>query len=200
MPFVPFGPGVVEADFQMTLSGIPVEITQGYRLISGAASPIDGASLGAVLSGWWNTELSTNLNVDCTLVNIQINDLTSAAGWQANVFNGTAGSQGGTVLPNQVAMTVTFETASRGRSYRGRNYVPGLIQADLQNPYTFNAARVAGINSVYNNLQSVVAAAGWQSVVLSRVAGGVPRVLGVTTPIVNIRANAPLATIRGRLT
>jgi hypothetical protein len=96
------------------------------------------------------------------------------------------GSVGGTVLPNGTAYTVTFNTAARGRSNRGRNYIAGLNTAAMVdgNHVTgdFRVALLAYFDAI--RLAALDASLRW--VVVSRFSGvdgdgkPIPRVTGVT--------------------
>jgi len=200
MPFVPFPAGSVEALIRFNIEGIPGEITQGYKFVTGAAVYTDGVALAAILHGWVDTGLRTALTPAINFTEIIVNDLTSSSGWQATDILGLPGTAAGPTVENQVAMVVTFQTAKRGRSYRGRNYVAGLPAADLFDTKSWGTAAQTGFQAQYDALALLVAAGGWTPVVLSRFNGGAVRVLGEPTPISNYRGNEKLGTIRGRLT
>lgn len=86
-------------------------------------------------------------------------------------------------LPNNVSYTITFLTAQRGRSFRGRNYVPGLTIDHVVSNTITPATRTA-LLAFYETLQAAIVSSGYTMVVVSRVSGGVERTTGVTTPII----------------
>lgn len=86
-------------------------------------------------------------------------------------------------LPNNVSYTITFLTAQRGRSFRGRNYVPGLTIDHVVSNTITPATRTA-LLAFYETLQAAIVSSGYTMVVVSRVSGGVERATGVTTPII----------------
>lgn len=198
-PFVPFPSGTVEALINMTLAGIPAQISLGFKKFTGAASPTDGFSLGSILSGWIGSNLANDVTTLVNFVEVVVNDLTSATGWQAITTVGTPGTDGGNYAPNQVAMCVTLQSAVRGRSQRGRNYLPGVSRDHLQDAKTWAAAQCTTVENDYNSGNLAVIAGGWTPVILSRISGGAYRALGQVTPVANYRANQAVATIRGRL-
>lgn len=199
MAFVPFPAGVVGALVRFTKNGVPGEMTQGYRLFTGAATVTDGLSLAALIHGWLTVQVVPHTTSDVTWTEVVVNDLTSASGWQAIEPVNEPGTDGGAHVSNQVSMCVTFQTARRGRSFRGRNYVPGLPQTNLLDATHWNTSAVGFWTGVYDALSLDVAAGSWTPVVLSRQEGGVVLGTGVPTPITNYRANALITTQRRRL-
>lgn len=85
-------------------------------------------------------------------------------------------------LPNNVAYTITFLTAQRGRSFRGRNYVPGLTIDSVVSNNIVAGVRTA-LLAFYTNLRAAIVSSGYEMVVVSRISNGVERTTGVTTPI-----------------
>lgn len=201
MSFVPFPDGTVEIHFNGQLDGIPVQNVLGAKLFTGAATYTDGLALAAALHAFfvaenWFTQITPNYEQE----NIEVVDLSSASGWTADLVTGSVGTNAGGQVQSQVAMVVTLQTAKRGRSYRGRNFVPGLATAALLNSKEWNPAAQTQWDNYYSDLIASIQAAGWTPVVLSRIQAKAELALGITTPIVSVRANAKLGTIRGRLT
>lgn len=73
-----------------------------------------------------------------------------------------SGSVSGDPLPYQSAMVVTLKTGYAGRSYRGRNYLPGQGEAYFTNG-TFASNIVNSIQGAYNTLISTYGAGGSDS-------------------------------------
>lgn len=110
------------------------------------------------------------------------------------------GDLGSGRLPNQVTYTVTWLTGLVGRSYRGRTYAVGVSAAAVATGQKrLTDASQAGLQSVWEGLRSSMETAGHAMQVVSLYEDGLPRVEGVTTPIVSTRVNFPLATQRRRL-
>ena len=84
--------------------------------------------------------------------------------------------------PNSAALAVSFRTAARGRTARGRNYVFGMPQAYLVSN-SFSAPFVNGVQSAYNTLIGVAADNGYTWVVASRYENNAPRTSGLTRPV-----------------
>lgn len=201
MAFIPFPVGTVEAIFHYFLNGIPVANSLGFATVGGAPATVtDGQNLANALNTWANLNLADWQSENLVYSDCTVYDLTSAGGWVANETNSGPGSITTGTPPNQVSMTVTFQTANRGRSFRGRNYIVGLPEADLQDPKTWGATIIGKMVNAFAALPPAAAAVGFGHVVLSRNAGGHPRVVGVATPVLTYRVNAPVYTQRRRLT
>jgi hypothetical protein len=151
-----------------------------------AATP-DGAALAAmaaIIGGWYRTNVLPNLSSAVQLVECAATDMTTNVG-ATGTWVAPSGSVGGLVspsLPNNVAMCVSFRTAGRGRSNRGRNFVPGLAE-DGVSANTILAARAALITTAYNSLIGTIADNAGTWVIASRVSEGVPRLIGQTSPV-----------------
>lgn len=88
-------------------------------------------------------------------------------------------------LPNSVSVVMSLRTGLAGRSFRGRNYVPGLAE-DAIAGNTVNSTMIAALIEVWNALRLASGDPGWQNVVVSRFSNNAPRVTGVTTPITSV--------------
>lgn len=201
MAFIPFPAGCVEAVLKGRVDGIPVVNTIGARYLSGSATIGDGSNLAAELISWWHTNIAPLVSATLVILDeVTVYDLTSASGWVANDPDPHPGTGSAASVPNNVAMTVTFSTALRGRSYRGRNYVPGLPSGALVNQLAWDTAITSAVEGAYTALPTAMNSVGFGHVVLSRHADHAPRTLGVATTVSGYRANAPIATMRRRLT
>lgn len=199
MAFVPFGVGVVGIQMIGDLNGIPVEITMGAKFNAGAATASDGLALAAALQTWLTDDIVSNQILPMVWTEIDVTDLTSSAGWLAPLTFTLPGTQNVGEPSNATAMSVTAQTAQRGRSQRGRTFLPGLPAGGIINGTAWSADLVTAIGAAYNNLGTDMGAVGFSPVVLSRVHDGVERTLGQATIITNYRANARLANVRGRI-
>lgn len=87
----------------------------------------------------------------------------------------------GLPLPNNCSFTITFITANRGRSFRGRNYWPCLIESDVVNN-NLSEARASAIRTVYTLMTgSNTVSEGWTWGVFSRFSNKIQRTTGVFT-------------------
>lgn len=101
----------------------------------------------------------------------------------------------------RTAAVVSARTALRGRSYRGRSYVP-FIYEDVQKNGQLEAAYATTLDTIFTNLRSSPGVAGvssaWQRVIYSRKLSTPPTNV-VATAVVSETVRTNLGTIRRRL-
>jgi len=112
-------------------------------------------AVGGAMIDWWANNLAASLSSSLSLVNVTVTALHAATGPQVVITTGLpiSGEQGADVVSNNVALCVSFRTALIGRSFRGRNYVPGLTEGDT-NLSLVNSTRAAAIVASYAALIS----------------------------------------------
>lgn len=199
MAFVPFVPGVVAVAFNMVQGNFPAAITFGARFIGGAATATDGLALATLLENFWGSTIKPQVTADLALSDVRVTDLSSSSGWVADYPSTAVGTHSGNPVQSQVALVVTLQTAKRGRSFRGRNFWPGLPQSGLYDTATWGSSTLGAWDTIYASLAAAMLGANWTHVVLSRTQAHTPLMLGEDTLITSYRANAKLGTIRGRL-
>lgn len=103
-------------------------------------------------------------------------------------------------MPGSVALCLSFRTAGRGRSSRGRNYISGLTEADVTANVVSNGL-ILGLTATYADMLSGGGLpTGWTWVVFSRYTNGAPRGLGLAKPVTNVISTDPTVdSQRGRL-
>jgi hypothetical protein len=157
----------------------------------------DGASLvelATEVKSWWDASYAGLVTTGVTLREVVCTDMTTDTGAVGSVSGaGSVGTVGGTKMPSNVSLAVSFRTASRGRSFRGRNYLVGLSNSQIEQPNTAASDYIEAVIAAYNDFMSAIDTAGWTWVVASRFSGvdpdtkqPIPREAGVTTPIVTV--------------
>jgi hypothetical protein len=150
------------------------------------------------LQNWWDEQIAPNVSV-----NLELNEVRAYAMHSnlAPVHTASAtftGDRAGTPLPGQDVMTVTFITANRGRSGRGRNYISGFLPTDVTNN-RWGSTQRTGIATGYQNLASYVNPLTLGShVVVSFQHDGVTLSEGLPQPVVAYRANEPVYNMQNR--
>jgi len=166
-------------DNQLTLN------TLGF-FASGGVSTIGMQALASALQGWIVGSFAPLLSNDWESVRVRVVDLTTETGPVVEVAAAEVGGTESEAAPNNVAACVSFRTDQRGRSARGRNFVPGVPNSIL----TLNTLSPTWINDLlgaYGQLQGAGDfLAGWQQVIISTQAGGVPRVAGLAIPVTSV--------------
>ncbi len=111
------------------------------------------------------------------------------------------GQSGSPSLPNNVTIATRFTTAFAGRSFRGRAYWIGLVEADVV-ANTVTAEMVGVINALWETLRILEPAAGeatYQLAVVSYISAGAPRAVPVATPVASVSTNNVVDTQRRRM-
>jgi hypothetical protein len=166
-------------DNQLTINDL-------FWFSSGAITPSSVNSLLTNLFNWLNTSLSPLLSRDMAYTRIRAVDLSSAIGLALETPAPFAGGVDVEAAPNNVAACVSLRTAQRGRSGRGRNFIPGIPNSVI----TLNTLDPTFITDLVNAYATLPGAggftAGWELVVLSRVTGGVPRAAGIGIPVTDV--------------
>ena len=112
----------------MRLDSQRVENTLYFYKVTGWTAADVPVVFNALLV-WWNTYYSVPVSNQLSLNEIKVTDLSSDVGFSFEIPTPTpkpTGDSAEPAAPNNVALCISFRTASRGRSSRGRNYVPGI--------------------------------------------------------------------------
>lgn len=172
-------------DGQLTINNTYWEIS------GGGITPVNLATLVAAMDGWAGGNLAVPLSDDWTYERTEGIDLTVANGAIANSSNPQAGSSSSESAPNNVAACMSFRTGFSGRSFRGRNYIPG-IPNDQITLNTMLGPFQASLVVIYNFLIGAgTFVAGWQWGVVSRRTAGALRPAGVFSPITSVQFTVP---------
>jgi hypothetical protein len=193
MPFVPV-PLTVAVEIRYLLDEQHIENTLYFR---GLGAPTISSLTGVIngVEAWWVDNMAPLLCDTLDLVEIVATDISSASGPQLALppVSVSGGALGQPALPNNVTLAVSFRTASRGRSFRGRNYIPVLTEGQVVNN-TVGDAAVDGFQAAYEALR--IAAGDFtpehEWVVVSRFSGvdsdkkPIPRTTGIATPVTSV--------------
>jgi len=197
MAFIPVE-NVLETEVRMLLDNQKIENTL-YWFKDVGWDVAAATTLAADLLVWWNVSYAVPLSTQLSLREIYCTDLSTATSFthtQPAPAPAPTGDVDFESEPNQVAISISFRTNLRGRSFRGRNYVSGLPgNGVLQN--TVEPGTVAGIVAAYNSLFTVAATNGVEWSVVSRYSGvdgagkPIPRAAGISTTITSVIAVDP---------
>jgi hypothetical protein len=182
MPVVPF---TIQCDVVFLLFGQRVENVIDVEVPGGIDAAVIADTANEV-GAWVLSDYLPLLSASVVFLNVEAKNLNIPSGGVA-VFNAPPGSVGGIVSPAEpgnVSFCVSLRTALSGRSFRGRKYVPG-IPANKRTENTIDAAWAADIVAAFNNLISILNALDKFLVVVSRVADGLERTIGVATHVDN---------------
>jgi hypothetical protein len=192
MAFVPV-PGVIQVDVIYLWSGQRVENTLYFQKGDGWTLPqiIDWVDqLNTLIS----EELMPLLNNSIQFIELiaRLLDTASSIGYSLPISPAVSGGVAGEGMPNNVTYTISLKTGLTGRSFRGRNFVPGL-SPDNVNGNTIASGFRTGILAFYNELRALAESTGNPLVVVSRYSGvnpttgkPIPRVEGIATEVISI--------------
>lgn len=186
MAFIP-SPGVVQAEIRGTIGESNVENVLYFQTTAPPVTLAAMDNLGQNLDQFWYNRMQSLLPTGYAFREIYLTDQTSATGPAVTVangvWNGTRPTTQG-MMPNNATITISFRTAGRGRSQRGRNYVCGLSRNDVT-ANTVNQTLLTAIEDAYSELLvgGAFAVAPWLWVVLSRRTNNADRPQGLATTI-----------------
>lgn len=200
MAFIP-AMNVAEVVLGGAVNGQDVFTVHNF-LFPGSISPGDLFDLAVLVSQSWSDNLAPLLGNSYYLNFVRATDLTTSSAPAIEFFPST--NNVGEVLQNPMAnnsaVVVSWQTALRGKSYRGRTYVGGLPVTAAINSIEittlFQTDLVAGMTSFIDDIE---VGAGVTQVIVSRQAGNAPRVTGVSTPVTTMSVNKALDSMRSRL-
>lgn len=199
LPFIPFT-NCAEWVMRGNLSGQAAYIT-GAVQAAAALTPTDLLQIANDVAEWFTTDLNDFVHNLYTVDDVKVTDLTTQS---SPVYIGgsglpDAGNLTGAIVPNNVALVISFTTVLRGRSYRGRNYVPAMAAANLSTSTTFTSTIAGDVANSFTNLHTALASDGFIPVILSRFNNGVRRTTGVAQPITGIIGRTAVGTQRRRV-
>lgn len=186
--------------------------TGGYVNSFGFAArqPVAGDDL-ADLASAFRTALVKNTsggllygaNSGVSVTTIRVEDVKpGTVATYESVAAAVTGASATEMLPPQAAIVFTFSTLTKGRSYRGRIYLPGATEENA-GAGTLTGAAVTLYSTIGVNLLAIFGPSGsnanWQHVVISRYANHVKRATPVGTAVTSITLDPVLQTQRRRV-
>jgi len=207
MPFVPVS-NTAMVEIRFLLDDQHIENTLYFERADAVTSE-NLTSLNNAVLAWWIDNMSTLQPTALQLSEIVCTDLTSDSGPQVTLAPPVAqfGSVDSPVLPNNVSLAISFRTGLRGRSFRGRNYIPALWEGGVIGN-TVGTTIVDAFATAYTELitDTGVADAGYTWAVVSRFSGvdgdgkPIPRETGLSTPVASVViVDATVDSMRRRL-
>lgn len=172
-----------------------------YFLHASGWSEATMEALADDIIAWWTTEVAPLVSGSLSLVGVDVTDLSSATAPTISVPVSPAetGQSAGSVKPGNAAAVCSFRTANRGRSGRGRNYVPGLDSNWGTSVTDITSASAANLVAAYEALADVELANSCTHVVASFQTAGAPRVSALLQPIVTYVVDTAIDSQRRRL-
>ena len=129
------------------------ENTLYFRHAATSWTPVELTTLGNEMAAWWEASIAPLASIDVSLVRVDVTDLSEQFGSKVVIPLDPAvpGEASTDRLPSNVSMAVTFTTGKRGRAFRGRNFVVGLVEGQV-NDDQVNGSAVSLYLAAYNAL------------------------------------------------
>lgn len=182
MAFIPV-PDTAVAKIRGLWEGQKVENTLHFSLPVGSWDEAALTAAAAALGEWWVASVLPNLAAAYVVNSVFMQDLSSEDGLVVEDFS-EGGEDGGNAaggMPNNVSWVLKFVTGLAGRSFKGRNYLPGIPRNQVAGSY-ISVDWANAVKAAYGLLLTTVEDIGVWTVV-SRYHDLAPRVTGVATPI-----------------
>lgn len=179
-------PNTVQIEFRYRSITVPWVNTVYAR----SPLPYDAAAIDDLADAvelWAETGVIEQLSTGAAYTGLEVRGLSNEFDITATrtPVPQVAGLVNAPVLPVNVAFVVKFDAGLTGRSTRGRNYVGGLADTDVDSRL-IGAVRADAIVDKYETLKATIFAAGWSMVIVSRYHNGAKRITAETFPVVNI--------------
>ena len=107
-------------------------------------------SIAQALQTLWSAHFQPLINVDWTLVNTDVIDITTLLGASGSYASSDGGADTGTPMYAQQAMNVEFNIAERYRGGKPRMYMPPGADGNQLNDVSWEPSYVASWNSAWN--------------------------------------------------
>ena len=151
----------------------------------GGITPVNMGALLDAVCAWYAGSIAPRLSSAWSFERGHAQDLSAPNSISLdNALHTAVGGVGGAPAPNNVSFAISFRTRFSGRSFRGRNYLPGIPLFDITGN-TMNVEPIGQFLAAYEELLpgGGVLPAGWAWVVVSRFTAGAPRAAGLATNV-----------------
>lgn len=140
-------------------------------------------ALATDVGSWFIDNILPIVSDDYSLVDVTATSQNTATSPSVSVLFSASGEIAGASLPSTNCVCVSFRTAERGRSSRGRNYVSGIPESEVIGN-TVNQAYITNLEDGYNFLVNNTPT-GWNWIIVSFVENGINRPFGFKQEVIN---------------
>lgn len=168
-----------QVDAQLTINTL-------HFVNSGGVTEQNLTTLTNDVRDWFINSLAPLLSQDWSTQRVIGIDLSSLTGPRVEAGFTFPGGTAGEAAPNNVAACVSLRTAQRGRSGRGRNFVPGIPNTAVT-LNTLDTPFITSLLTVYGDLIGAgTFSTGWQLCIVSRFSGKLQRTPPITIPVTSV--------------
>lgn len=181
---IPPTPDVALVELRYTYQGQRVENTLYFRHQTGI-NVTDMEGLAGAIAANYIALVKPSVPSTLLLREIYVVDLSDSTAPAVTYTTDlpVAGDDGAAAMPNNVTICVSFRTLGRGRSSRGRNYLLGITENEVNDNIVSEVAWLPWF-ALYQELLDFGGVGPWVWGVLSTVSGGVPRTTGFFQDII----------------
>lgn len=199
--FIPTANVARAAVIQNHASLIPIVNTLWFQKAT-PFSVADLENLASELEAQWTENVMPSISGSCAFTAIEaVAQDSDTAPSVTHVLSPAVGGGDptGSDLTTQAALCVTFYTAARGRSGRGRVFLGTFRTGKLQDPHTWSSGVSGALSTGFEELGEGMSSAGFTHVVVSHFHGGVALSSGVARAVTRYAIHNRVDTIRNRL-
>ena len=196
-----FVPGIDQYKVNVDLSAFAQGLSWGFWVLDNApGSAGRNDTLVSVVDTWMVGTMIPDMSQDYAYTGLAAYDMSSltapvkALQKSPLVFGGLTGAG----APANTAVVVSLYTEGRGRSARGRIYLPGALEASL-NGQTWVSAVSTDYEADIQALQTALNGADFELIVSSSQTGGVDRTERLAQPVTEVIGKAKIGTQRRRI-
>lgn len=196
--YIPW-PDSAELVIHWTLFGIPVSITIAATKPGGFTTG-DQTSLLTNLNSWVVANLQPDLSDDLMYTGLTCTDKRTSTGpvISSSPASPIAGGVADQSIQINSAMVMSPRSINRGRSGRGRKYIPGIPHSYLTDETKFSASGVSTIATDFGSLDGFINNAGFSWTIPSEVTNGVPRTNALMQEVASLVNGLPIGSRRKR--
>jgi len=186
MGFVP-GSNVLQVNMNGTYLGVAVQNTLYFSKSGlGSITLTDAENLRDAIIAWWTVSISNQLSSELTFHTLYMTDLTTQTSPVYEFPVTLTGQVGSPAMPGSVTLAVSFITAGRGRSSRGRNYIIGLAESTVSEN-AVSQLYADNMQGFYEDLITAAQSANFIWIVFSRITDGGERLSGLEQPVLSCK-------------
>lgn len=177
-------------------------VVNTLHFVKGSAVVVaDLALVATAAQNWWNSYARPNVSDTLSLQAVNVIDLTTSSSPSLNqpVSPALVGANATQTMPSNVTAVISWRTAFRGRSARGRYYWPGLVSNQVFNNVEITSAAQLFMTVAAANISGFFSPLGFTQAVVSYYANKLPRATALIQPITSAVVDVFVDSMRRRL-
>lgn len=191
-------PDGIKIEWNASQNGIPI-VNRVYTTVTGGVSESNLDDAYAAALAFFN-DIKAAYHPSYVLNDITVTDVSIVGGMQKiyPLVADNIGTSGGSAAAANAAVVISLRSGLVGRSYRGRFYVGGLSNNNLDNAQNIGTSAAAFYASTFEDFMTALNGVGQVLVVVSRFAAGVARIVALTTEVLSLIVDTKIDSQRRR--